>query len=108
MVLKYTCQCRCRKEIPLLRVDVGYKYHRNPIRPKKLDSDDPMYDLIEQYAGEEITGPHIHIYREGYWDTWAFPLDEDFTDAEDVLKTYEQFMRKCNVVTPPTIRWGPE
>lgn len=79
---KATYQNRVYQVVPLVRLDVGGQPHRNP--------DDV-----------EVPGPHIHLYREGYGDKWAFPLPPEFTDPSDLALTLEQFLWYCNVVDAP-------
>ena len=52
--LKVTYQTRARTVIPLARLDVGAS-HQNP-------------------DGMHIGSPHLHIYREGFADKWAYEL----------------------------------
>lgn len=85
---KGTYQTRGRQVVILARLDFGGAPHRNP-------------------DGEEIGSPHLHLYREGYGDKWAFPVPEDqFTDQNDLQITLDDFMRFCNIVDPPIIRRG--
>jgi len=85
---KVKYQNRARHILILLRLDMGGKPHRNP--------DD-----------KEISGPHIHIYKEGYGDKWAYPIPLDkFKNIKDVFKTLEDFMRYCNITLPPNIQKG--
>jgi hypothetical protein len=81
---KNTFQGRARKAVILARLDIGGPPHRNP-------------------DGEEIACPHLHVYREGYGDKWAFPLPDSFSNHEDAWKTLFEFMDFCNVSTRPTI-----
>ena len=88
--IKY--QNRVYQRIPLLRLDLGYKPHRNP--------DDTI-----------ISEPHIHIYQEGYMDKWAYPLSTDtyvkiFTNLDDKWTTLRNFLDFCNIVEPPNIQEG--
>ena len=66
--------------------------------------------LIEPHRSPddvEVASPHLHIYREGYGDKWAFPLPADsFPNMNDLWLTLEDFMRYCNVTEPPFIRRG--
>jgi hypothetical protein len=81
-------QNRARQVVVLARLDFGGAPHRNP-------------------DGEEIASPHLHLYREGYGDKWAFPVPADrFPAIGDALRTLEDFMRFCNIVEPPDIRRG--
>jgi hypothetical protein len=73
-ITKCTYQTRYKKTIPLLRVDIDGQPHTNP-------------------DGTEIPCPHIHIYREGFDDKWAFPLEEHIaTNPEDLLMVLMDFL----------------
>ena len=51
--------------------------------------------------------PHVHVYREGYGDKWAFPVPGDrFRDVGDVWKTLDDFFGYCNVTRPPHVKHG--
>ena len=85
---KGTYQNRGRQVVVLARLDFGRVSHRNP-------------------DGEEIQSPHLHLYREGYGDRWAFPiLDDDFPNLHNAWQTLQDFMRYCHVVELPVIRRG--
>ena len=85
---KGTCQNRGRQVAILARLDFGAAPHRNP-------------------DGKEIGSPHLHLYREGFGDKWAFPVPPDrFPNLHDPRLTLKDFMSFCNVVEPPVIRWG--
>lgn len=87
-LLKGTYQNRTRQIVVLLRLDFGGQPHRNP-------------------DGEEIASPHLHIYREGFSDKWAFPVPTDrFSDLNDRWQTLLDFMRYCNVTSQPRIIRG--
>lgn len=83
-IRKNTFQKRARKAIILARIDIGGPPHRNP-------------------DGEEITCPHLHIYREGYSDKWAIPLPDNFSKNDDAFLTLSEFMDFCKVATKPII-----
>ncbi|MCB1528326.1 MAG: hypothetical protein KDJ45_11560 [Hyphomicrobiaceae bacterium] len=81
-------QTRARTTVVLARLDIEGAGHRNP-------------------DGEELPCPHIHLYREGYHDKWAFPVPaEHFTDLTDRQKTLSDFMRYCQIVAPPEFVGG--
>ena len=81
-------QNRARQVVILVRLDVGGPMHRNP-------------------DGTEIPCPHIHLYREGYGDKWAFPVPtEHFATLDDQWQTYLDFLAFCNVTEPPNIDRG--
>ena len=85
---KATYQNRARQAIILMRLDLDGAPHRNP--------DD-----------QEIPCPHLHIYREGYGDKWAFPGPVGrYPDSQDLFSTFEAFMRHCNITDPPRIDRG--
>lgn len=85
---KYTFQNRSRTIIILIRVDVGDTLeHTNP-------------------DGTRVSGSHIHFYKEGYDEKFAFPLGEyAFRDAKDIVRTFEDFANQCHIQNvPPIIR----
>ena len=85
---KGTYQHRGRHVAILARLDFGGPPHRNP-------------------NDEEIGSPHLHLYREGFGDKWAFPVPHDsFPNLSDPWLTLEDFMRFCNIIQPPIIRRG--
>ena len=85
---KGTCQNRGREVVILARLDFGWAPHRNP-------------------NGEEIGSPHLHLYREGFGDKWAYSVPSDrFANLDDPWQTLKDFMRFCNIVEPPVIRQG--
>lgn len=86
-ISKATYQNRARTVVVLARLDLGGQPHRNP-------------------DGEEIGSPHLHLYREGFGDKWAYPLPSDFSDPSDSWKTLEEFLRFCNITVAPKIQRG--
>ncbi len=87
-LLKGTYQNRSRQVIILVRLDFGGRPHRNP-------------------DGQEVTSPHLHLYREGYGDKWAAPVpSEIFPDISDLWRLLEDFMRFCNITEPPSMQKG--
>ena len=83
---KNTYQTRSRHVVVLARLDMGGAPHRNP-------------------NGEKIGTPHLHLYRQGYGDKWAFvPPHDIFSDLDNPWQTLEDFMKFCNIVNPPFIR----
>lgn len=86
--LKGTYQTRGRLTVVLARLDFDGPGHRNP--------DD-----------EEIASPHLHLYREGYGDKWAYPVPiEDFPHIGDHWQTLQDFMAFCHITDVPNIRRG--
>lgn len=80
-----TYQNRGRKVVTLARLDFGGAPHTNP-------------------DGRAVGVPHLHLYREGYGDKWAYPLPDDrFGDPDDRWRLFEEFMAYCNVTRVPNI-----
>jgi hypothetical protein len=87
-LLKVTFQTRAKQTVILARLDFGGQPHRNP-------------------DGQEISCPHLHIFREGFADKWAEPLPaEHFTNPDDSRALFGDFLRFCNVTRPPVIEYG--
>lgn len=85
---KGTYNNRARKVVVLARLDFGGPPHRNP-------------------DGEEIGPLHLHVYREGYGDKWAFPPPPDlFLDTADRWAMLNNFMAYCRIIRPPIIDRG--
>lgn len=85
---KGTYQNRAMQIYVLVRLDFGGAPHRNP-------------------DGKEISSPHLHIYREGFGDKWAFEIPIDsFPHIEDSWQTLQDFMKYCNIIDPPNIQRG--
>ena len=85
---KGSYQNRARQLVILARLDFGGRPHRNPDHTR-------------------VASPHLHLYREGYADKWAFPVPVGlFANVADAWRTLEDFMQFCNVVEPPIIRRG--
>jgi len=81
-------QNRSRTIIILARLDFGGAGHMNP-------------------DGQYILSPHLHLYREGYGDKWAYPIPQDiFSDISNLSQTLYDFMSFCHIVDPPNIRIG--
>ncbi|WP_416799480.1 DUF6978 family protein [Ciceribacter azotifigens] len=87
-LVKGTNQIRSHQVVVLLRLDFNGPPHRNP-------------------DGEEIPCPHIHIYKEGFGDKWAYPAPADiFANINDGFQTLYDFMKYCNIEYFPNIRRG--
>jgi len=82
-LLKGTYQTRAKQAVILARLDFGGQPHRNP-------------------DGQEVSCPHLHIFREGFAVKWAQPLPvEHFSNPDDSWSIFEDFLRFCNVTKPP-------
>ena len=87
-LLKCTFQNRTRETIILCRLDISGPPHRNP-------------------DGKELGTSHIHYYREGYDDKWAYDIPSDsFSNIKDHWQTLFDFMKHCNIVETPNFNKG--
>jgi hypothetical protein len=77
-ISKCTYQNRYRKDIILLRLDVGGSPHTNP-------------------DGVSIDCPHLHIYKEGFEVRWAYALPEGFSVDEDLITKLIEFLEYCKI-----------
>ena len=84
-ISKCTYQTRYKRSTILLRVDIDGPDHTNP-------------------DGEVVPCPHIHIYREGYEDKWAYPLEQHIqTNPLDLVEVLISFLRYNNINNIPDI-----
>jgi hypothetical protein len=80
---KYRMQTRGRIIIVLVRLDIKGAPHTNP-------------------DGQILDGTHLHIYREGFDDKWAYPVNpEVFHDIDNAGTVFEDFCRFCHVEEIP-------
>ncbi len=74
--------------ISLARLDFNGPPHRNP-------------------DGEELPSTHIHLYKEGFGDKWAYKIPKNkFSNIKDFWIMLEDFCKFCYIVEPPKIRKG--
>ena len=84
--LKGKYQLRVRGKVRLLRLDFNGPSHSNP-------------------DGSEVGETHLHIYKEGEHDQWAYEPPKDyFSDFNDAANTLREFLEYCNVDNVPEIR----
>jgi hypothetical protein len=82
-LLKLRFQTRARKVVVLVRLDIDGAPHTNP-------------------DGTRLGGTHLHLYREGYEDRWAFSVDpNEFADMADVRLAFDYFCRYCRIEGVP-------
>ena len=81
---KNTFQTRARKVVVLVRLDLGGHPHRNP-------------------DGQEPECPHLHLYKEGYDDKYAFPLPREFMGISYTSEFLGAFMDYCVIIKKPII-----
>jgi hypothetical protein len=70
---------RYKNAIILLRIDNDGRPHINP-------------------DGQEVPCPHLHIYREGDHDRWAYPLPDSFSNSPDLIQTFIDLLNYSNVI----------
>lgn len=81
---KYTINKRYRQTIILLRYDNG-GCHTNP-------------------DGEKFEGAHVHFYKEGYNDKFAFPISSiGIEESDSMEKVFNKIMYFCNIKRFPSI-----
>ena len=83
---KLKFQNRVRTVVVLVRLDVDGAPHTNP-------------------DGQRLSGTHLHLFREGYDDRWAHPVDPSaFTLLSDPGTTFQEFCAFCKVESPPPVQ----
>jgi len=83
---KIKFQNRVRTIVVLVRLDVDGAPHTNP-------------------DGQRLSGTHLHLFREGYDDRWAFPVDPAaFTLLSDPGTTFQEFCAFCRIESPPPVQ----
>jgi hypothetical protein len=83
---KLKFQNRVRTVIVLARLDVDGSPHTNP-------------------DGQTIPGTHLHLFREGYDDKWAYPLNPGvFTLLTDPGTTFQEFCAFCSIESAPSVQ----
>jgi hypothetical protein len=55
------------------------------------------------WEGSSVECPHIHIYREGFEDRWAYPLNDimDIKDSFDLIEVLLKFLEYNNIRNIP-------
>jgi Family of unknown function (DUF6978) len=83
---KLKFQDRAQTVVILARLDVDGAPHTNP-------------------DGQRLSGTHLHLFREGYDDRWAYPADAGaFTLLNDPGKTFQDFCAFCKIESPPPVQ----
>ena len=83
---RFSVQLRGRLSVVLARLDLVGPMHENP-------------------DGLKIPAPHLHLYRQGDGDAWAYAIPADsFANLSDRRVVWMDFMRFCNITLPPAIR----
>lgn len=83
---KLKFQNRVRTAVVLVRLDIDGAPHTNP-------------------DGQRLSGTHLHMFKEGYDDRWAYPVDPNsFTLLSDPGATFQDFCAYCNIESPPPVQ----
>tara|TARA_R110002124_G_scaffold56746_2_gene159775 strand:- start:146 stop:583 length:438 start_codon:yes stop_codon:yes gene_type:complete len=81
---RYTYNKRYRQSLILLRYDSRGR-HTNP-------------------DGVTFDGPHVHIFREGFNDKFAYPIsDLNIEDTNSIDEVLDKLLQFCNVIKRPVI-----
>ncbi len=84
-VTKCTFQERHQSGNILLRLDIDGRPHTNP-------------------DGQELPCPHLHIIKEEYGTSWAYPVPREiFNDTTNLLLSFINFLEYCKVKDTNTI-----
>jgi hypothetical protein len=83
---KLKFQNRVRTVAVLVRLDIDGAPHTNP-------------------DGQRLSGTHMHLFKEGYDDRWAYPVDpRSFTLLSDPSTTFLEFCAFCKIESPPPVQ----
>jgi len=83
---KLRFQNRVRTVVVLVRLDIDGAPHTNP-------------------DGQQLSGTHLHLFREGYDDRWAYPVDPNaFTLLSDPGTIFQEFCAFCKIESPPPVQ----
>lgn len=86
---RYTFNHRYRQTVVLLRYDNDGR-HTNP-------------------DGQTLTGPHVHLYREGFDDKFAFPMTEIGVVMDDTPdRVVAKILHFCAITSYPEIQISRE
>ncbi len=86
---KISCRLLYNGNVMLVRVDTqDATPHTNP--DKKI--------VIQPHQ------PHIHIYREGYGDKFAYPLPNAFRNAEDISSLFMDFLSYSRIINSNEVK----
>lgn len=81
---RFTYNKRFRQSVILLRYDSGGR-HTNP-------------------DGISFDGPHIHLFREGFNDKFAYPVtDLKIDDNHTIDEVLDKLLQFCNVTKRPVV-----
>lgn len=83
---KLRFQNRVQTVVVLVRLDIDGAPHTNP-------------------DGARLSGTHLHLFREGYDDRWAYPVDlRIFSVPDDPARTFHEFCTYCKIESPPPVQ----
>lgn len=85
--LKNKLQNRYNKSIVLVRLEINSQPHMNP-------------------DGRRVGRNHIHVYKEGFGDRWAYELDKypQFIQCKYFDEYFREFCKYCNIKIQPNIQ----
>jgi len=95
VVARLRYQTRARVSVILARLEIDGPRHRNP--PSDGEEN-----------GQWIGGTHLHVYREGLGDRFAYPEEQleelGFTLPLELVPSFRGFLRFCSVSDVPDIQ----
>lgn len=64
----------------------------------RIDTQDPTPHTNPDGTRIAPLEPHIHIYKEGYGDKFAYPLPEEFSHTNDIIDLFMDFLAYSHVI----------
>jgi len=84
----------------------------SPVTISLAPGQSQMRELIgdenqERFLLDLWRGTLLHLYREGYEDKWAYALKpSEFSNPREIVRTFEDFCRFCNIRDVPPFQEG--
>lgn len=95
-----------RGKIEVRKINYQQLYSQDKSILFRIDNIGPRHQNPD---GNYIDCPHIHIYKEGYGDKWAYSLNEIIgIVTENPIELFEAFLKYINVTDTPHIEYQLE
>lgn len=70
----------------------------------RIDSQDATYHINPDGKTKILPyQPHIHIYKEGYGDKYAYLLPDEFSKTDDIVTLFMEFLSYSHVINADKI-----
>ena len=69
----------------------------------RVDTQDPTPHTNPDGTRIEPGEPHIHIYKEGFGDKFAYPLPAEFNYTDDVIDLFMDFLSYSHIINKDQI-----